>query len=110
MIEGMLSVIMGAKPQAKAAYQLLSSSASFKSPKAWTAPGFSLMEYDVVILPGGHDKGVKQIIESEQLRAHLAEFFPLTKDQVEGAGGKKVCGAIWYVYIASYLDGAFRPA
>jgi hypothetical protein len=100
MIKGMLSTIMGAKPPAKAAYQQLSSSPSFKSPKAWTAPGFSLMEYDVIILPGGHDKGVKQIIESESLRAHLAEFFPFTKDGAEGMNGKKkVCGAIWYAFI-----------
>jgi metallophosphoesterase superfamily enzyme len=56
------------------------------------------MEYDVVILPGGHDKGVKQIIENESLRVHLAEFFPLTKDASCNAHGKKkLCGAIWWV-------------
>ncbi|KIM23658.1 hypothetical protein M408DRAFT_332258 [Serendipita vermifera MAFF 305830] len=95
MISGMLSTVMGAKPPAKAAYQLLSSSTSFKNPKAWTTVGFSLLDYDVLILPGGHDKGVKQIIENESLRLHLAEFFPLTKDVPDDLNRKKkVCGAI----------------
>jgi hypothetical protein len=80
----------GAKPPAREAYVKFSSSETFKNPLSWSAPGFSLMNYDILILPGGHDKGVRQIIENEQLRTHLKEFFPHTKRE-----GKKVCGAIW---------------
>lgn len=92
MITGATGVLLGAKTEGKAAYLEMSESASCRSPKSWTSTGFSLLEYDVLILPGGHDKGVKQIIESESLAAHLREFFPLTRGEV--VGKKKVCGAI----------------
>lgn len=94
MITGATGVLLGAKTEGKAAYLEMSESASCRSPKSWTSTGFSLLEYDVLILPGGHDKGVKQIIESESLAEHLREFFPLTRGEV--VGKKKVCGAIWY--------------
>jgi len=95
MISGPLAAVLGAKQEAKQAYTQMAESTAFHSPKAWTAPEFSLLEYDVLILPGGHDKGVKQIIESESLRTHLRQFFPLTKGEMDGK--KKVCGAIWCV-------------
>jgi hypothetical protein len=64
-------------------------------PNVSSNPPFSIMEYDVIILPGGHDKGVKQIIESESLRVHLNQFFPHTKGDVDAGERKKVCAAIW---------------
>ena len=102
MISGPLAAVLGAKQEAKQAYTQMAESTVFHSPKAWTAPEFSLLEYDVLILPGGHDKGVKQIIESESLRTHLRQFFPLTKGEV--AGKKKVCGAIWCVSFPSEVN------
>jgi hypothetical protein len=100
MISGALAAVLGAKEEAKQAYTQMADSAAFHSPKAWAAPEFSLLEYDVLILPGGHDKSVKQIIESESLSTHLREFFPLTRGEV--AAKKKVCGAIWCVFRSSF--------
>lgn len=54
------------------------------------------MDYDVIVFPGGHDKGVKQIIESESLRVHLNQYFPYTKEKGDSSGRKKVCAAIWW--------------
>jgi hypothetical protein len=66
-------------------------SPAFQKPLAWSAEGFSLASYDLVLLPGGHDKGVKQLIESPSLRKALIDYFPGTV-----AGGTKTLGAIWY--------------
>ena len=85
--------IKGAKTQAKDAYKEMTESPAWKTPLSWSDPNFSLMSYDILILPGGHDKGVKQIIESEAIRPHLRAFFPLT----QGAENKKICAAIWFV-------------
>ena len=84
---------MGSKQPARVAYESFSASSSFLSPKSWSNDAFDLMQYDVLLLPGGHDKGVKQIIESESLKKHLPRFFEATK----GDGDKKVVAAIWYV-------------
>ncbi|KAF8319387.1 class I glutamine amidotransferase-like protein, partial [Clavulina sp. PMI_390] len=90
MIEGWTGSLLGAKAAARVAYAQFAASDTFKTPLAWTSPEFSLLDYDAVILPGGHDKGVKQIIEDEVLRTKLRDFFPLT----EGEEPSKVCGAI----------------
>ncbi|KAF8574202.1 class I glutamine amidotransferase-like protein [Ramaria rubella] len=90
MMKGLLSKLAGAKAPAKKAYGLMVNSSSFKTPLSWTSNDFTLLAYDVLILPGGHDKGVKQIIESKYLKPHLVKFFPLTL----GVAPKKVCGAI----------------
>lgn len=61
------------------------------TPLAWTEPKFSLLDFDVVFLPGGHDKGVRQILDSSVIQDHLAAYFPLTR---KGGEGKKVVAAI----------------
>lgn len=63
---------------------------AFQAPLSWSKEDFSLEEYDLVLLPGGHDKGVKQLIESPTLRQKLIDYFPGTE-----AGGKKTVAAIW---------------
>jgi putative intracellular protease/amidase len=48
-------------------------------PLSWTDPSFTLNPYDLIFLPGGHEKGVRQIIDSSVVHAHLASYFPQTK-------------------------------
>lgn len=48
-------------------------------PLSWSSPQFTLSSFDFVYLPGGHDKAVRQIIESSTVHKHLAEYFPLTR-------------------------------
>ena len=67
----------------------MAQSEEWQHPRAWTAEGFTLDAYDLVHLPGGHDKAVRQIIDSESAHALLADFFPRTKKP-----GRKVVSAI----------------
>jgi hypothetical protein len=96
-----------ASKSALSAYALMSSSPEFQSPLSWSAPEFSLESYNLVFLPGGHEKGVRQLIDSEIIHAQLAIYFPQTKkpssktvaavchgvmvlSETEGDGGKSV--------------------
>ena len=117
MLTGTLASLLGAKADAKEAYtNSLSTSASFKAPKAWNDPEFSLRLYDVVIIPGGHERrgenkqesedgstGVRQIIESRHLRSLLSEIWPYTRVENHSNGKRIVVGAIWLV-VATGLD------
>lgn len=69
----------------------MAASETFNTPLSWAAAGFSLAPYDLVLLPGGHDKAVKQIIESSSLRPLILDYFPGTV-----ANGNKTVAAIWY--------------
>ena len=46
---------------------------------SWTSPTFTLVPYDLVFLPGGHEKGVTQVINSPAIHKQLAEYFPQTR-------------------------------
>lgn len=84
MLYGIIGALLGANREAKAAYHAMITSdshdaGSINKPYAWTSPGFSLAEYDLVFLPGGHDKGVRQIIDSSTMHDQLADYFPKTR-------------------------------
>ncbi len=77
---------------------------SLEKPVAWTSESFSLSDYDLVFLPGGHDKGVQQIITSKELHAHLAQFIPKT---LKSSPNKKVCVAVCHgVQVLATADAA----
>jgi putative intracellular protease/amidase len=57
----------------------MSQSPEFSSPLAWTSSSFSLAPYNLVFLPGGHEKGVRQLIDSSIMQSHLASYFPQTE-------------------------------
>ena len=84
MLYGVTGALLGANAEAKAAAVALQTSSesragSFAKPLAWSREGFSLGDYDLVFLPGGHERGVRQIIGSERMHELLAEYFPLTR-------------------------------
>ncbi|KAF4493564.1 hypothetical protein FAGAP_10303, partial [Fusarium agapanthi] len=56
-------------------------------PLLWTAPGFSLDEYSLILFPGGHDKAVRQIIDSKEVHKLMLEYFPQTKKPSNKAVG-----------------------
>ena len=64
---------------------------NFQRPISWSDQAFSMDHYDVVYLPGGHDKGVRQIIDSETIHHHLQAYFPKTK---RDASDRKILGAL----------------
>lgn len=45
---------------------------------SWTNPQFTLEPYDLVFLPGGHQKGVRQVTDSSIIHQHLVQYFPAT--------------------------------
>src|SRR3546814_8210839 len=56
---------------------LLSQSRAFKSPIAWDA--IHAEEFDALLLPGGHAKGMKPYLESARLQSAVAAFFAAAK-------------------------------
>lgn len=102
LLTGMAATALGASKEAKDAYQEMiapaeSASATSTStadgsiahPLSWTSADFSLEDYDLVFLPGGHDKGMRQIIDSKALHKHLASYFPQTRRVAEAAPNPK---------------------
>jgi len=82
-------------------YRKMNESPECEHPLAWSAPDFSLDPFDLVFLPGGHDKAVRQIIESKTLHAHLAAYFPQTRKP-----GKKAVVAVCHgVQVLSSAKG-----
>ncbi|KAF2474192.1 class I glutamine amidotransferase-like protein [Lindgomyces ingoldianus] len=79
MLSGWTGALLGASKAAKSAYQTLSCNENFRNPRAWTEPAFNLDSYDLVFLPGGHDKAVQLVIDSRNVHHHVASYFPKTR-------------------------------
>lgn len=78
MLTGTTGALLGATKAAKRAYADLEVNPEYQSPLSWTSSTFTLADYDLVFLPGSHDKGVRQIIDSERVHNLLADYFPLS--------------------------------
>lgn len=106
MLTGTTGAILGAAKTAKTAYAELETKEQFQKPLSWSNPSFSLEEYDLVFLPGGHDKAVRQIIDSSRVHELLAAYFPLT---VADSSKKKclaaICHGVQVLAASSYKDG-----
>lgn len=73
-----------------------------KHPLSWTSPGFSLDQFNLVLLPGGHEKGVRQVIDSPEIHKLMLDYFPKTRKP-----SNKVVGAICHgVMVLSSTIGA----
>jgi putative intracellular protease/amidase len=70
-------------------YTQMSNSEELQKPLAWSDPSFSLEPFDLVLLPGGHEKSVRQVIDSVQVHQLLVNYFPLVKKP-----GKKALAAV----------------
>ena len=98
MLGGIVGTLLGAAAPAKKAYQEMMSSTetrpgSVKRPLCWKDAGFlmEMAKYDLIFLPGGHEKGVRTLIESAEIHAGLQKVFPETK---RDGSGKKVVAAV----------------
>ncbi|KAI0467356.1 class I glutamine amidotransferase-like protein [Xylaria cf. heliscus] len=81
--------VPGAKKEVVATYRNMQQSAEVLHPLSWSAPDFSLDPFDLVVFPGGHEKSVRQVIESPAVHKLMLDFFPKTKKP-----GRKVVGAV----------------
>ncbi|KAK7757507.1 hypothetical protein SLS62_000522 [Diatrype stigma] len=106
MLEGFTQKLLGAKKDVVALYKKMAASDEMRHPLAWSDPAFSLDPFDVVVLPGGHDKAMRQIIESAALHRHLLAYFPQTRKPA----GRKVVAAICHgvLVLANARDGEGR--
>lgn len=79
-----------------------------QSPLSWSNLDFTLVVFDLVYIPGGHDKAVQQIIDSPELHNHLAKYFPLTRKSSLSTATKKAVAAICHgpMVLANTIDPA----
>ncbi|KAM3086405.1 hypothetical protein ACMFMG_000541 [Clarireedia jacksonii] len=103
MLDGITQKLLGATSSTVALYNSMSQTPEFISPLAWSSQSFSLSDYDLVFLPGGHDKGVRQLIDSDIMHKHLAAYWKNVKKP-----GKKTVAAVCHgvmVLSETMLDG-----
>ncbi|KAI3337986.1 class I glutamine amidotransferase-like protein [Ustulina deusta] len=89
MVEGVTQKLLGATKEVVATYKKMQRSEEILHPHSWSAPDFSLDPYDLVVLPGGHEKSVRQVIESPIVHKLMLDYFPKTKKP-----GRKVVAAV----------------
>jgi putative intracellular protease/amidase len=77
LISGVIFGQLGAKPEAIKFYRELEKSPEFLNPI--TFEGINVADYDLLHLPGGHAKGMRQYLESMVLQRKVVEFFKQNK-------------------------------
>lgn len=77
LITGVLFGQLGAEKEAISFYKLLEQDEAFLHPITYMGiiPG----NYDALVLPGGHAKGMKQYLESSVLQQKVLDFFEMNK-------------------------------
>ncbi|KAI2627568.1 class I glutamine amidotransferase-like protein [Hypoxylon sp. NC1633] len=89
MLEGFTQKLLGAKKEAISMYKKMALSDEMRHPISWSTTDFTLDTFDLVLFPGGHEKGVRQIIESPIVHKLVVDYFPKTKKP-----SKKVIAAV----------------
>jgi protease I len=74
---GLLSGLLRADANGRAAYDSLLGDPAFRQPLAYAA--LDAKEFDGLILPGGHAQGVKPYLESSVLQAFVSTMFALDR-------------------------------
>ena len=104
MLTGWTGALLGAPKEAKKAYGQLLEMPYFQQPRSWAEESFTLKGYDCVLLPGGHEKGVRQIIDSQRVHQLLAEYFPLTKKPSDKCVAA-ICHGVQVLAASEYAAG-----
>jgi len=92
---GLIFSSQGAKSSVVQKYAAMATTQAFLHPLAWTKPGFTLDDYALILFPGGHDKGIRQMIDSPIVHRLIIDYFPKTKKP-----GKKAVAAICHGVMA----------
>jgi len=74
---GVLKRLLQARLDAKAAYYEMERTDAFGSPLNYAQ--IKEADFDALLLPGGHDKGVREYLESNTLQQQVAQFFKMQK-------------------------------
>ncbi|KAH9890797.1 class I glutamine amidotransferase-like protein [Xylariomycetidae sp. FL2044] len=105
MLEGMTQKILGASKSVIQQHKKMVRSPEMLHPRSWTSADFTLDPYDLVVLPGGHDKGVRQIIESDAVHRLLLDYFPKTKRPAGRKAIAAVCHGVMVLSETRAADG-----
>ncbi len=81
LLTGVIFGQLGARPDALAAYRALTKDEAFQHPIPYE--NIDSQQYAVLLLPGGHAKGMRQYLENKVLQDKTLEF--LTQNKVVGA-------------------------
>jgi protease I len=74
---GIWKSVLKARKDAVDMYHQMIESEAFKNPKSYSE--INVEDYLGLILPGGHDKGIKEYLESKPLQSTVASFFKKKK-------------------------------
>ena len=94
----------GANAAARKAYRAMQDDEAFKEPIAWTDEEFTLEIYDLLYFPGGHEKGVRQVIDCPVIHSLLAVYFPQTRRPSQKAVAA-ICHGVLVLAETTYPNG-----
>lgn len=77
LLSGVVFGRLGAEPEAKALYARLVQTEAFKNPIRYDE--IDVEDFDALLLPGGHAKGMRQYLESTALREKVRDFWALRR-------------------------------
>lgn len=77
LIKGVIFGMLGASNEAIRFYRKLTKTEAFQQPMKYR--DIIPEEFDLLVLPGGHAKGMKQYLESKLLQEKVLDFFRLDK-------------------------------
>jgi len=104
MLEGVTGALLGASGAVKQAYARMTKNEMYlNNVKSWSDPSFTLSNFNHVFLPGGHEKAVRQVIDSERVHQLLVDYFPSTKKQ-SGNSIAAICHGV--LVLANSVDAS----
>lgn len=77
LLSGVLFGQLGAEAEPKAWYRELGQARAFRAPVTWRE--LVPAQFDALVLPGGHAQGMRQYLESAELRDKVADFWDLSR-------------------------------
>jgi protease I len=94
---GLLAPLLMADSNARMAYAEMERSSEFLTPLKWTE--LENKDFDGLLLPGGHDKGMREYLESAILQKEVSKYFEAQKPV--GA----ICHGVVLVARSKYKNG-----
>jgi putative intracellular protease/amidase len=77
LLDGVLFGKLGAEPEPISFYEQLTGEPAFRDPVAWG--DVEPAEFDGLLLPGGHARGMRQYLGDAELQAKVAAFWALAR-------------------------------
>src|SRR3954451_22063501 len=77
LLTGVIFGKLGADPEPIASYHELEQAPEFQAPITWDA--IEPADFDGLVLPGGHAKGMRQYLASDPLRSKVVDFWRLER-------------------------------